>query len=310
MSKKINWMITGGMGFIGTNLVKELLKDKKNNVITLDNWVTKSDHWNGCRTNLYGTVVNKTTCFNTLQNIDVVIHLAALTDVSESILDPEGYIETNVYGTQNLLRSAKKNGVKKFIFASSNAVTGNAIMPVSEKSLVNPISPYGKTKLEGERLCNYFSKDIETVILRFSNVYGPYGEHKNSVVSKFIRSFMAGNEVMIYSNGEQTRDFIHVKDLVRLIKEIVKSPEDMSGEVFQVATGVETTINELTNTIMDKMSEIYGSRNFMIKRTANNREGDILRNYSDINKVKQYTNWRPTVGLEKGIEEVIRKIKV
>ena len=195
-----------------------------------------------------------------MSGIEGVVHLAAQTGVPGSLQDPFHDCRTNVLGTLNLLEAARLRQAEaghpiRFVFASSNAPLGKQPPPATEDKAPLPISPYGASKLAGEGYCLAYngSWGLGTVVLRFANLYGPYSAHKNSVVAKFIKDIAAGGQITIHGDGQQTRDFIYVGDLCRAIQLALES--EIGGEVFQIATGVETSIAELADAVEVTMWE-------------------------------------------------------
>jgi UDP-glucose 4-epimerase len=311
----MRWLITGGCGFIGSSLINHLLNNCPEAAITvLDNLSV------GSREDLNATVSaarnrpgkgsvdvelvegdirDFDTCLKCCDRIDVVVHLAANTGVAPSVENPGYDMEANVIGTFNILEAARQKHVKKFIFASSGAVIGEVEPPIHEEKLPRPVSPYGASKLAGEGYCSAFYKTfgIDTISLRFGNVYGPFSKHKNSVVAKFFRHALAGKSLEIYGNGNQTRDFIYIDDLIQAIMLSVKS--DIGGEIFQIATYKEITVNEIAVKIKH-LIETRASIKINIVHIES-RLGDVKRNYSDISKAKRMLGFSPEVNLDKGL---------
>jgi len=231
------------------------------------------------------------------------------------IEDPFFDFDTNALGTLNLLHAAVNNKVDRFIFASSNAPLGNQDPPLSEGKIAKPLSPYGASKLSCEGYCSAFygSYGLKTVILRFSSVYGPYCLHKQSVIAKFIKDGISKGQLRIYGDGIQTRDFIHAYDLCQAIhlclytlekEQLTNQPitnkRKISGEIFHLGTGKETSILELAQLIQ----ELFDNR---IKISfAAERKGEIKRNYSDIAKAKKILGFSPEISLKDGIESVYK----
>lgn len=318
-----NWLITGGCGFIGTSLI-EKLKSLNNqiNIRVLDNLSvgTKDDlkevsdfkevkprdirgNPNGVEL-LTGDIRDKYICEIATTGIDVVIHLAANTGVEPSVKNPRMDMEVNVNGTFNMLEASVKNNVKKFIFASSNAPLGKVEPPVNEEKAPKPLSPYGASKLAGEGYCLAFYNtfNLETVVLRFGNVYGPRSKHKSSVVAKFIKRALQGLPLEIYGDGTQTRDFIYIDDLVNAI--ILASNGNIGGEIFQIATYKESTVQEIAEKIK-KLFKDYLNKEVYIKYTQP-RRGDMKRNYSDISKAEKILGYNPKYRLEDGLRKTLK----
>lgn len=313
----INWLITGGCGFIGTSLIARLLRENPEiKISVLDN------HSVGTREDLIevissvekemnvkasgieiveGDIRDYDICVNCCKGIDVIVHLAANTGVAPSVKNPRYDMESNVVGTFNMLEAAKQNNVEKFIFASSGATIGEVEPPINEEKVQRPVSPYGTSKLAGEAYCSsyYRTFGIKTVALRFGNVYGPLSKHKNSVVAKFIKQAFAGETLEIYGDGSQTRDFIYIDDLVQAIMLSVNS--NIGGEVFQIATFRETTVNEIAGKIADLMKNRAGIQVNIIH--GEQRLGDVKRNYSDISKAEKMLGYSPKFDLDKGLQK-------
>jgi UDP-glucose 4-epimerase len=216
-------------------------------------------------------------------------------------------------GTFNVLEAARTNGSERFVFASSNAAVGEQSLPINEEMACQPLSPYGAGKLSGEALCSaYFhSYGLNTVSLRFANVYGPYSEHKTSVVAKFIRRVKDGKPLEIYGDGRQTRDFIHAHDICQAMYLCLtgsqlpsnKSVDILWGSVLQIATAVETKIADLANAVVKSAKSRGLDPPQIVFR--NERKGEIKKNYSVIERAKRLLGFCPQVTLEEGLEQVI-----
>jgi UDP-glucose 4-epimerase len=300
-------LITGGCGFIGINLAKTL-SAKGYRVKVLDDLST------GDKQTLFsaikglqpqdvviGDIRDNDLVKKMVQNTDVVIHLAAYTSVVESIEKPDLCWDINVAGSLNLLEACRISGGKQFIFASSNAVLGKQPPPADEKQVPTPLSPYGASKLAVEALCTayYNSYGLNTICLRFANCYGPYSQEKRAVIPIFIRQMKNRNPVFIYGDGNQTRDFVHVDDICQAIRLCISNNGSAAGEIFQIASGIETSINELLSMFQD----IYGYTINVIHEPA--RKGEIIRNYSSIEKARQMLNFKPVIGLKEGLRRLI-----
>ncbi len=327
---KQSWLITGGCGFIGTSLIQSLVRDESAPLIrVLDNLTGGNRDDLGrvcnfvetdisgleshppqnasepCKVELVvGDIRDVNATENVCKGIDTIVHLAASTSIRPSLKDPRFDMESNVIGTLNMLEGARKNGVKRFIFASSGAPAGEVEPPIHEELAPKPVSPYGASKLAGEGYCSaYFgSFGIETVALRFGNVYGPGSSHKSSVVAKFIKKAMAGERLEIYGDGNQTRDFVYIGDLIRAIR-TAASVEGVGGEVFQIATSSETTILELLEELLPLLS-LHGIDGVDIFHSEV-RPGDVRRNYSDTSKAKRMLGWQAEVSVTEGIGRTI-----
>ena len=320
----LQWLITGGCGFIGSTLIATLLKENPEvNIRVLDNYSvgTKDDLYEAIaffdktgKLNpkgiefVEGDIKDYNTCRQCCEGVDVIVHLAANTGVAPSVENPRYDMETNVIGTFNMLEAARQNKVKKFIFASSGATVGEVEPPIHEEKVQKPVSPYGTSKLAGEAYCSsYFQTfDIKTVSLRFGNVYGPLSKHKSSVVAKFLKQAFAGESLEIYGDGGQTRDFIYIDDLIQAITLSVKS--DVGGEVFQIATYKETTVNEITDKIKELFERETGEKVRILH--GQTRLGDVKRNYSDISKAKRMLGFSPEFDLDKGLKNTFNYFRM
>jgi UDP-glucose 4-epimerase len=214
-------------------------------------------------------------------------------------------MESNVIGTFNLLEAAKHNGVKRFVFASSGAPIGEVEPPIHEELAPHPISPYGASKLAGEAYCSAYNKTfgIQTVILRFGNVFGPRSKHKSSVVAKFIMQALRGETLEIYGDGLQTRDFIHIDDLIQAIV-MSAYVSSIGGEIFQIATNKEHTINELVDILIPLLKKA-GFKTINIENKEP-RLGDVKRNYSDTTKAQTILNWDAWTSFQEGIDATLK----
>ncbi len=298
-------LITGGCGFIGSNLAAFML-EKGDTVKVFDN-LSEGSRENlenatkglGLPELIVGDVRDKVAVEDCVKGVDAVVHLAAHTDVVDSLERPEEDFQINAAGTLNVLEACRKKGVNRFVFASSNAVAGERDPPINEDNIPSPLSPYGASKLIGEALCSayYHSYDIHTVSLRFSNVYGPFSSHKPSVISKFFKNISEGRPLTIYGDGGQTRDFIHTRDICEAV--YLSLNANLGGEIFQIATGVETSIRDLVKMI-SKVVVAHGFEEPPIE-FADSRKGEIIKNYSDISKARRVLGFDPKMGLEDGL---------
>ena len=319
MSKE-KWLITGGCGFIGTNLVNHLLKkDVNTNIRVLDNLSvgTKKDlqDVNIFKECLLGNIKDNISgvqfveadireydaCLKACAGIDAVIHLAANTGVAPSVENPRKDMEVNVIGTLNMLEASRQQGVDKFIYASSGAPLGEVDPPINEEKAPKPVSPYGASKLAGEAYNSvyYRTYGVNTVSLRFGNVYGPRSRNKDSVIAKFIKQALNGESLEIYGDGNQTRDFIFIDDLINAI--VLSLKTNIGGEVFQIATYKETTVNEIASKI--KMIVEEDTENLVNIIFGKPRTGDMKRNYSDITKARSILGFEPEYDLFTGLKK-------
>jgi UDP-glucose 4-epimerase len=320
----MNWLITGGCGFIGTSLIKTLLQENnQHNIRVLDNLTTgtREDLAIACEYReiqpeqagsapegvelIVGDILNEKLATQISHNIDVIVHLAANTGVGPSVENPRADCLANVMGTFNYLEAARINQIPRFIFASSGAPAGEVEPPIHEELPPHPVSPYGASKLAGEGYCSAYNKTfgINTVMLRFGNVYGPGSLHKSSVVAKFIRQALNQETLEIYGDGTQTRDFIYIDDLINALM-LSATTENIGGEAFQIASNQETTVGEIT----EKIVTILQKNGITDITTVNGetRLGDVKRNYSDTSKAKNRLGWQPTMTQEEGLKRTIK----
>ena len=315
------WLITGGCGFIGRNLIARLA-DTDARIRVLDNGsvcgpedlakICAVDHVadgsvlpaRGMVQFMQGDVRDEKATQDACRNVDIIVHLAANTGVPKSVADPAMDFQVNAWGTFRMLEAARQAGARRFIFASSGAPAGNATPPVTEATVPRPISPYGAGKLAGEGYCSAYAHcfGVETVALRFSNVYGPWSAHKTSVVAKFLVGALRGREWEIYGDGSQTRDFLHVDDLVRAVL-CAAQAGGVGGEVFQIATGREHTLLELAACLRRALAD-RGLNVPPVEHDAP-RLGDMPRNYADPSKAAAMLGWLPRTGLEEGIRATV-----
>ncbi|MEX2650478.1 MAG: NAD-dependent epimerase/dehydratase family protein [Alphaproteobacteria bacterium] len=322
----MRWLVTGGCGFIGTNLVAALGAAGGRRVRVYDDLsvgteqalaavglvrrvsldapqpLDKSNH--GDVELVIGDILDAGGLAGAAQGAEVVVHLAASTGVQPSIEDPRADCAANVIGTLNALEAARAAGVARFVFASSGAPLGAVPPPVHEGLAPRPMSPYGASKLAGEGYCSAYAHayGLATVALRFGNVYGPRSTHKGSVVAKFIRRAIAGEPLELYGDGHQTRDFIYVDDLVRAVLLAAEAP-DVAGEVFQIATSRETSVVELVDALVPilRAAGIAG----VTVRNAAPLKGEMRRNYADTSKARARLGWAAKVPLDEGLRRTV-----
>ncbi|MFH1612432.1 MAG: SDR family oxidoreductase [bacterium] len=308
----IKCLITGGAGFIGSNLVSRLVKEGMK-IVVLDNLSTgKIDNLKEVQNKIEfikGDICNYDDVKKSVKECDYIFHLAALPFVTKSIEDPIGSNQVNVNGTLNLLKCASEQKVKKFIFTSSSAVYGDdPKCPKTEDMLCWPISPYGVTKKAGEEYCYVFAKifGVDTISLRYFNVFGPNqsaDSEYSGVISRFIYLFLNEKIPTIFGDGFQSRDFTYVDDIVEANLLAAKC-EETKGEVVNIACGKSINLNqmvEIMNKIMGlNIKPIYASQ----------RIGDIKHSLSDISKSNKLLNYFPKVSFEEGLKRTIEWFKL
>jgi len=290
--------ITGGLGFIGTNLVPLLMQSTGASVRILDNSSNPSGEFEdrpGIEL-LKGDIRDADRVERLVEGADAVVHLAAHTRVIDSIEQPALNFEQNTHGTFNVLEAMRKKGVQRLINASTGgAILGEVQPPINEEMPAKPASPYGASKLAAEGYCWAYAQSygLETASLRFSNVYGPYSRNKSSVVATFLKQIRDNSSVTVYGDGSQTRDYLYVGDLVQ---GVVKALKGSAVGVFQLGSGQPTSVNEL----ILKIREITGA-DFTV-RNEGFRAGEVIHTHCDISKARQALNFNPSVDIVRGVD--------
>jgi UDP-N-acetylglucosamine/UDP-N-acetyl-alpha-D-glucosaminouronate 4-epimerase len=301
--------VTGGAGFIGSNLVHALL-ERDQDVRVLDNFST------GSRANLDGIDVeivegelrSYERVHNAVRGVDVVYHLGALGSVPRSVQDPLTSSAVNIEGTLNVLLAARDEGVRRVVFSSSTSVYGSTRqLPTAEDSPPDPISPYGVAKLAAERYCISFSRvyeSFESVVLRYFNVFGPrqspFSQYA-AVVPRFVTAIDGGRPIEIHGDGEQSRDFTYVGNVVDATIR-AGDAEGASGEIFNVAAGSPASVNRIADTI----GEILGKPVERIQLPP--RAGDIRNSWADLSKSERILGYAPETTLEAGLRRTIESL--
>src|SRR4051795_10981248 len=292
-------LVTGGAGFIGSTLVRLLLA-RGYAVRVYDDLSSGSrEHLDEREVELVvGDVRDLDSLTAAVRGADVVFHLAAGAGVVDSIENPLANFDLNARGTLVALWAAHQAGVPRLVFSSSNAPLGANAYPADEQKPVAPLSPYGAGKATGEAYCSAFhgAYGLDAVAVRFSNAYGPRSAHKGNVIPTFIKKLLAGEELVVYGDGEQTRDFVFVTDLANGLIRAMEG-EQVGGEGFQLASGVETSLNEL----IALMGEVSG-RDLRVRREPP-RPGEIVRNYSLVDKARDRLGYEPAVTLKDGLAQ-------
>jgi len=303
------YLVTGGAGFIGSHIAEELM-ERGHKVRIVDNFLT------GKRENIAsfldkielieGDIRDFSLCKRASDGVDFVLHQAALPSVPRSIENPLMTNEINVKGTLNLLLASRDAGVKKFVFASSSSVYGDdQRLPKKEGEEGAPLSPYAISKLVGEMYCQVFSQiySLSTVCLRYFNIFGPrqdpYSQY-SAVIPNFINKMVKGESPTIFGDGEQSRDFTYVENVVEANKLAVEA-KDVSGEILNIACGERTTVNSLVieiNQILKKdIKAIYDKL----------RPGDVMHSYADISEAENVLKYKPLVSFTEGLKRTIHK---
>jgi UDP-glucose 4-epimerase len=317
----MNWLITGGCGFIGVNLISRLRQTEGHRLRVVDNGAvgTAEDLKAVCEitvtpgarlgafTNsvelVLGDILNEELALRAVAGADVIVHLAANTGVTPSVENPRADCLTNVVGTLNYLEAARREGARFILASSGGTVVGERTPPIHEEMAPHPAAPYGASKLAGEGYCAaYFgSFGLEAVALRFANVYGPHSQHKNSVVASFMQRALDGKALQVNGGGEQTRDFVYVEDVVAAIHASAVRPV-LGGQVMHIASGRETSVLELLE-LLTGLLEARGLRPTVHHAPA--RPGEISRNCADPAKACRLLGWRPQTSLEEGLARTL-----
>lgn len=305
MKKRI--LITGAAGFIGSNLVRSLLKDGRYCVIGLDNFdpfyprtekekniIPFSEDKNF---RFYEGDIRNQTDLDALDEIDVIVHLAAKAGVRPSIKDPILYQEVNVGGTQNLLEFARRRNIKQFVFASSSSVYGiNKHVPWSEDDKLMPISPYASTKLSCEMLGHVYSHlyGIRFLALRFFTVYGP-GQRPDLAIHKFFRSIIENHPIPVFGDGSTSRDYTYIDDTVKGIEAAI-SYESSEFEIINLGNHRTITLHDLIESIENSCG-----KRAQIERQPE-QPGDVPQTFADISKARKLLNYYPSTDLKTGLD--------
>ena len=299
-------VVTGGAGFIGSNLVRALL-ERGDEVRVLDNFSTGNRaNFDGFDVDIVeGELRSYERVHNAVRGREVVYHLGALGSVPRSVQDPLTSSAVNVEGTLNVLLAARDEGVRRVVFSSSSSVYGSKTdLPVSESLLADPISPYGVAKLAAERYCVSFSRvyeAFETVVLRYFNVFGPRQNPRSqyaAMVPLFITAVAAGEPVTVFGDGEQSRDFTYVANIVDATIRAADA-EHANGRILNVAAGSPASVNAVADAIgriLDKPVE---------KTFAPPRPGDIRDSWADVTAAREILGYVPSIDLEAGLRRTI-----
>lgn len=304
------FLVTGGAGFIGSNIVKYILENKKGSVRIID------DLSSGKMKNIEpvidsiefvnGSIEDMECVRKAVDGIDYVLHLAAIPSVPRSVEHPRLTNDANITGTLNMLIGARDAGVKRFVFSSSSSIYGDSeVMPKVETMIPNPISPYGIHKLTGEYYCKVFYQlyGLQTVSLRYFNVFGPSQDPNSeyaAVIPKFITMVLNDKSPTIFGDGEQTRDFTYVENVIKANLCAAKADlGDGYGDVFNIACGTRISLNDLVasiNTILGKnIAPVH----------LEPRPGDIKHSLAGVQKAAEKMKYTPDISLEKGIKMTI-----
>ena len=315
MTSNLNILVTGGAGFIGSNIIETLLKQGVKSIRILDNLVTGTkeniqflletyDHLEF----MYGDISNLETCRKAMKEIDVICHQAALGSVPRSVVDPLSSHISNVTGFLNVLIAAKEAGIKRVVYASSSSVYGDhPVLPKVEENTGNVLSPYAATKAIDEIYAGVFTKcyGMECIGLRYFNIFGPRQDPRGAyaaVIPKFLNLMKAGKQPVINGDGTFSRDFTYVDNAVQAnILALTTINENSFGEAFNIGAGGQVSLLELVNTINIRLEKdiqpIFGEK----------RAGDIPHSNADISKAQHMLGYDPNISFEMGMKKYVNR---
>jgi UDP-N-acetylglucosamine/UDP-N-acetyl-alpha-D-glucosaminouronate 4-epimerase len=302
------YLVTGGAGFIGSNIVQALV-ERGASVRVADDFSTGKRHnLNGLRERielLEGDLADLDVAQRAVQGVTWIIHQAAIPSVPRSIADPLGNNRAGVVASLNLLVAAREAGVRRLVYASSSSAYGEAVNGAKREDMpVRPLSPYGVSKLAAEQYCLAFHTvyGFETVALRYFNVFGPRQDPASeyaAVIPRFITALLDGRRPTIYGDGEQTRDFTYVGNIVAANLAALEAP-DVAGQAFNIAMGQAVSLNQL----VDELRRLTGTEDIQ-PEYADPRPGDIRHSLADVSKAREMMGFTPKIGFKEGLQKTI-----
>jgi len=302
-------LVTGCAGFIGSHLTERLLREGYE-VIGIDCFtdyypreIKEANLSNVLKSKKFKLIEEDILEMNKFPEVDYVFHEAAQAGVRASWGKSfETYMRNNVQATQKLLEFYKDLDIKKFVYASSSSVYGDAELPMREDSLLKPVSPYGVTKLAGENLCYLYWKNynVPTVSLRYFTVYGPR-QRPDMAIHKFVKAIFNGDEITVFGDGTQTRDFTFVDDVVEAT--ILAAESNSVGEVFNIGGGSRVSVNDL----IEMMEDIIGKKAKV--KYIEKQKGDVRDTLADVSKASELLHWAPRVDINAGLKSFIEWFK-
>ncbi|MDE0772580.1 MAG: SDR family oxidoreductase [Salibacteraceae bacterium] len=309
-------LVTGGAGFIGSNLCVDLVKD--NEVVCLDSFITgRRENLESLKNNskftlIEGDIRNEEDCQKALQGVDIVLHQAALGSVPRSIENPILTNSINIDGFLMMLNQSQKMGVKRFVYAASSSTYGDHPgLPKIEENIGAPLSPYAVTKYVNELYAKVFFDlhGLEVIGLRYFNVFGRHQDPDGAyaaAIPKFIKAFLSGASPTVHGDGEQSRDFTYIENVLQANHLAAITTNKLAiGEVFNVAFGDRTTVNELTSALRANLSKFDASISDIEINYVAERKGDVKHSLASIEKAQSLLNYNPQFSLEKGLDEAI-----
>lgn len=307
MSNERLYLVTGGAGFIGSHLCTALV-ERGARVRVLDNLITgrraNLAHLAGRIEFIEASITDEAATRQAAEGVSVIFHEAAIPSVPRSVKEPQLNHDANVNGTFNVLMAARDAGVKRVVYAASSSAYGETEeLPKRETMLPAPLSPYAAAKLVGEYYCQVFTRvyGLETVALRYFNVFGPRQDPTSpysGVISKFVTSLLSGEAPVIFGDGEQSRDFTYIDNVVDANLRAAEAPA-AAGEVMNVAIGERITLNQL----LAELQQIIGTN--LKANYAETRAGDVRHSLADISKAQRLLGYTPQVGLAEGLQRTV-----
>jgi nucleoside-diphosphate-sugar epimerase len=304
------YLITGGAGFIGSHLVKHVL-GAGGNVRVVDNLSTGSaKRLNQIRDSVElvtGDLADNSVAAEVVKDVDYVLHQAAVPSVQRSVVDPVGTNRSNVTATLNLLENSRKARVRRFVYAASSSAYGDTeVLPKSEDMPANPLSPYALQKWVGERYCKLYHElyGLETVSLRYFNVFGPgqdpYSEY-SAVIPKFTTKLLAQEPITVYGDGEQSRDFTYIDNVIQANLLALRAP-NAPGEVCNIGCGQRVTLNQLIQ-ILEELLKVRAQVTY-----APAKPGDVRHSLADITKARRILGYVPETEIEEGLRKTVEAL--
>lgn len=311
MKARETYLVTGGAGFIGSHLVKRLVRDGCQ-VRVVDNLATgqlcRLDPVRAAIELIEADLADEAVARRAVEGIDYVLHQAAVPSVQRSVNDPIGTHRANVTATLNLLESARRAGVRRLIYAASSSAYGDTeALPKREAMPADPLSPYALQKFAGERYCKIYRElyGLETVSLRYFNVFGPGQDPRSeysAVIPKFVAALLAGRPLTIYGDGEQSRDFTYIDNVVEANLLALKAP-DAAGKVCNIGCGERITLNQLV-ALLEKQLGVQARIHH-----GPPKPGDVRHSLADISRAKALLGYQPKVTIEEGLRRTVEAMK-
>jgi nucleoside-diphosphate-sugar epimerase len=306
------YLVTGGAGFIGSHLAEELVR-RGHRVRIVDNYSTGNrrnlEHLASDVHLIEGDLAEMATCHEVVKDMDYVLHEAAIPSVPRSVLDPVTSNRANIDATLNILVAARDAHVRRLVFAGSSSVYGNTpVLPKQEDMAPEPLSPYALQKLMGEKYCQMFTAlyGLETVTIRYFNVFGPRQDPRSpysGVISLFCTAVLEGRQPVIYGDGEQTRDFTYVANVVDGVLRACEAPSQACGKVVNVATGKRVSLNE----VLRALNHLAGTS--ITATYADARVGDVRDSLANITRARDLLGYVPRATLEEGLSRTLEWYK-